>query len=134
MSIVAVLPRPWSSTPQVSLPPARRLVSVSCDAATPEPPMAPTRLRPTRAGRLAVTLVCFAVLCFATLTIISRLASSAAPGRVATVRAGQTLSEIADAELPQLPAMDAVARIRIANQLNSTHLEPGQRLLIPGVG
>lgn len=134
MTIVAVWPRPWGNTPQVELPPARRLVVVRPGTAVHAPPVARARLKPTRAGRLAVTLICFAVLCFAALTMLSRLASSASPGHVATVRAGQTLSELADAELPQLPAMEAVARIRIANQLNSTRLEPGQRLLIPGVG
>lgn len=130
MSTVAVWGRPWAGARP--LPSVRPVVSVIEGYPGLELP-SPARLRLTRAGRLAVTLLCFAVLSFTVLTIWG-MTSSAPPSRVATVRAGQSLSDIALSELPQLPAMEAVARIRIANQLNSTRLEPGQRLVIPGVG
>lgn len=48
-----------------------------------------------------------------------------------TVRAGQTLSEVAAAQLPSLPIPDAVARIQLVNGLNSSQVHAGQSLLIP---
>lgn len=51
--------------------------------------------------------------------------------RVVTVTAGQTLSEIALAELPDLPIREGVARIQLANNLNTDQVRAGQRLRIP---
>jgi LysM repeat protein len=50
-----------------------------------------------------------------------------------TVVAGQTLSEVAAAQLPGLPIRDAVAQIQLANGLNSSQVHAGQSLLIPAV-
>ena len=47
------------------------------------------------------------------------------------VRPGQTLSEIAGAELPGIPTAEAVATIQLANNLPSTHVTSGQVLVIP---
>jgi hypothetical protein len=48
-----------------------------------------------------------------------------------TVSAGQTLSEVAAVQLPSLPIPDAVARIQLANGLNTLQVHAGQSLLIP---
>ncbi|PID96074.1 MAG: peptidoglycan-binding protein [Actinomycetales bacterium] len=53
--------------------------------------------------------------------------------RVVVVAAGQTLSEIAVTELPALPMTEAVVRIQLANDMNSTHVRAGQRVVIPAV-
>ena len=50
------------------------------------------------------------------------------------VQSGQTLSEVAAAQLPQLPLADAVARIQVANDLAGSDVHAGQTLLIPAVG
>ena len=51
-----------------------------------------------------------------------------------TVQQGQTLSEVAAQQLPQLPIADAVARIQVANDLPTNQVHAGQALLIPAVG
>jgi hypothetical protein len=48
-----------------------------------------------------------------------------------TVLAGQTLSEVAATQLPSLPIHNAVARIQLANGLNTSQVHAGQVLLIP---
>lgn len=50
---------------------------------------------------------------------------------VVTVRGGETLSEIAARELPSVRTDRAVVRLQEANNLNSMHVEAGQRLLVP---
>lgn len=106
--------------------PARHLRVVPAIA-----PVAEHGVRITRRGRLAVTL-----------TILSALAvagAGAASGGGANaefsvvVNAGQTLSEIAAAELPGLPIGDAVARLQVANNLSSPQVEVGQVLIVPSV-
>jgi hypothetical protein len=59
--------------------------------------------------------------------------ASATPGLLGSVevRPGQTLSEIARAEMPGLPAAEAVARIQLENNLPSTHVTAGQVIVIP---
>jgi predicted Zn-dependent protease len=51
-----------------------------------------------------------------------------------TVRAGQTLSQIAVEQLPGMPISEAVAQIQLANNLPSAHVHAGQTLLIPAAG
>jgi hypothetical protein len=48
-----------------------------------------------------------------------------------TVLAGQTLSEVAAHQLPSLSIQNAVARIQLANDLNTLQVHAGQSLLIP---
>ena len=50
-----------------------------------------------------------------------------------TVSAGQTLSEVAAAQLPGLPINEGVARIQLANGLNTSQVHAGQSLLIPSL-
>ena len=50
-----------------------------------------------------------------------------------TVFAGQTLSDVAAAQLPGLSINEAVAQIQLANNLSTTQVHAGQSLLIPSV-
>lgn len=91
-------------------------------------------LRMTRRGRLALTLLALALITVAVFAGVRQ--ANAAPGEVAplatvTVAAGETLSEIAARELPMLPIADGVAKIQIANNLNSPAISAGATLTIP---
>ena len=91
-----------------------------------------TRL--TRRGRLLITVVVAA----AALTLgvgVATSVSAVVPqiDHATTVFAGQTLSEVAAAQLPGLSINDAVARIQFANGLNSVQVQAGQLLLIPSM-
>lgn len=48
-----------------------------------------------------------------------------------TVRPGQTLSEIAAAEMPGLTPAQGMTAIRVANELTTTTISAGQTLVIP---
>lgn len=88
-------------------------------------------VRVTRRGRLAVTLaVAVAVAAFA-FVLFSGLPGATVIDHATTVRADQTLSEVASQQLPQLPVRQAVAQIQLANDLNTTQVHAGQSLLIP---
>lgn len=52
-------------------------------------------------------------------------------GPVITVQAGQTLSEIAAVRLPEMSVPDGVAALQIANNLSSSAINAGTRLVIP---
>ena len=90
--------------------------------------------RINRRGRLLVTLAVLAAgvtlaLTFAT----SVMASAPLIDHATTVSAGQTLSEVAAAQLPGLPINEGVARIQLANGLNTSQVHAGQSLLIPAM-
>ncbi|MEP7194178.1 MAG: LysM peptidoglycan-binding domain-containing protein [Actinomycetota bacterium] len=89
-----------------------------------------TRL--TRRGRLVVTLmVALAVAVLAVALASSVDAASPRIDHAMTVSAGQTLSEVAATQLPGLSVGNAVARIQLANGLNTSQVHAGQLLLIP---
>ena len=127
----------WDVAPApVGMPqgPARpHLTSVPCGDGVAAPARAPMRL--TRAGRLAITLTVLAALVALAVGVGSSLLSGGAAGvpidHSTTVMAGQTLSEVAVAELPQLSVADAVARIQVANNLATDQVHTGQTLQIP---
>lgn len=99
--------------------------------------LGPRRDRPSRsvrARRRAVLAVGVVVLLAVTIAGLSAARAGAAGPHLVTVRAGQTLSEIAAHELPDLPIGTAVAEIQIANRLNTSHVHAGQELLIPDAG
>jgi hypothetical protein len=99
------------------------------------PDVRPAHLRLNRRGRLAVTVVVLAAVL--TLTVVLAAGSGAAEPVVqstATVTAGQTLSEVAAAQLPDLPIAEGVARLQLVNHLESTQIHAGQRLLVPAAG
>jgi len=109
-----------------------RLTSVPCGEAAVARPTAPVRV--TRAGRLAITLTVAVALVVLALALFPGGASGTVIDHSTTVQPGQTLSEVAASELPQLPVADAVARIQVANDLTSAQVHAGQALLIPRVG
>jgi hypothetical protein len=91
-------------------------------------------IRLTRRGRLVITLM--AMVAAAILAMVVASTVDAAPPQidhVTVVSAGLTLSEIAATQLPTLPINDAVARIQLANGLNTFQVHAGQSLLIPAV-
>lgn len=100
----------------------------------PEPLVAP-RSRPLRLtfrGRL-VLLGAGALVLLATVMTAAAVASgpSAPSGPTVTVTRGQTLSEIARAQLPGVPTGEAVVRLQLANGLNSLNVSAGQTLVVP---
>ena len=98
------------------------------------PDVRPAHLRLNRRGRLAVTVVVLAAVL--TLTVVLAAGSGAEPvvQGTATVTAGQTLSEVAAAQLPDLPIAEGVARLQLVNHLESPPVHAGQRLLVPAAG
>ena len=58
-------------------------------------------------------------------------AGAAEPLTVVTVAPGQTLSEIAAAQLPDLSVSNGIVAIQVANELNSAQVSAGQHLVIP---
>ncbi len=98
--------------------------------------VAPMRVvtRINRRGRLLVTLSVLAAGAALALTFAtSVMASAPLIDHATTVAAGQTLSEVAAEQLPGLPVSEGVARIQLANGLNSSQVRAGQSLLIPAM-
>ena len=98
--------------------------------------VAPVRVatRINRRGRLLVTLTVLAAATTLGLTVAtSVMASGPQIDPPTTVSAGQTLSEVAAAQLPGLPINEGVARIQLANGLNTSQVHAGQSLLIPSM-
>ena len=92
----------------------------------------PRGLRLTRRGRLA--LVVLVVSLMAALGVVTglRSAGAAEPApRVVTVDAGETLSEIAAAELPEHSISAGIVAIQLENGLSTAQVSAGQRLVIP---
>ncbi|WP_162259406.1 LysM peptidoglycan-binding domain-containing protein [Phycicoccus sp. Soil803] len=126
----------WDVAPapvRVPVRPARpQLVSLPTGTAVPEVPAAPLRI--TRAGRLALTLTVVVAAVALAVALFSGGASATVIDHSTTVGTGQTLSEIATQQLPQLPMAEAVAQLQIANDLTGSDIHAGQTLLIPRVG
>ncbi len=84
----------------------------------------------TRRGRLARAVAiafAIAVLAVAAVTMVS----PASAAIEVEVQRGQTLSEIAATYLPNLPLDRAIVAVQLENDMSSTHVQTGQRLLIP---
>ena len=88
-------------------------------------------LRITRRGRLV--LLALAVLALAAVLGFSTVggASAGSAEHTVTVEAGQTLSEVAAAELPGLSISEGVLAIQLANGLSTAQVSAGQRLVVP---
>jgi hypothetical protein len=113
--------------------PARpQLVAVPCGDDVAPGSVQPVRL--TRSGRLAITLTALAVLAAVAIALLPGRSAATVIDHSTTVQPGQTLSEIAARQLPQLPIADAVARIQVSNNLTSSQVHAGQTLVIPAVG
>lgn len=89
-------------------------------------------MRLTRRARLLLCVIGAAVLCAVVGTAWASLTPSgaSAPQQTVMVQPGQTLSQIAHEAYPKLSIDDAVARVQIANQLNSSQVGAGERLVI----
>ena len=126
----------WDIAPAPVRMPVRpvrpQLVSVPTGEDVVIRPAAPLRL--TRAGRLAITMTVVVVGVVLAISLLSGGASAAVIDHSTTVQAGQTLSEVAATQLPQLPINEAVAQIQIANDLAGSDVHAGQTLLIPAAG
>lgn len=126
----------WDVAPapvRVPVRPARpQLVLVPTGAEVPRVPATPLRL--TRAGRLAITLMVVVAAVALAVALFTGGASVTVIDHSTTVAPGQTLSEIATQQLPQLSMAEAVAQIQVANDLTGSDVHAGQTLLIPRVG
>jgi LysM repeat protein len=126
----------WDVAPAPVRVPARptrpQLVSVPTGPEVALAHVAPLRL--TRAARLALTLTVLVAAVALAIAVFSGGASATVIDHSTTVTAGQTLSEIAVQQLPQLPMAEAVAQIQLANDLTGSDIHAGQTLLIPAVG
>lgn len=126
----------WDVAPapvRVPVRPARpQLVSVPTGAAVLQAPTTPIRL--TRAGRLALTLTVVVAAVALAVALFAGGASATVIDHSTTVAPGQTLSEIATQQLPQLSMAEGVAQLQIANNLTGSDIHAGQTLLIPAVG
>ena len=84
----------------------------------------------TRRGRLA--LVGLAVAVAAVVALMGmRGAGAAEQLPTVTVAPGQTLSEVAAAELPGLSISEGILAIQLANDLSTAQVSAGQELVIP---
>lgn len=94
-------------------------------------------LRLTFAGQAVVVIVAALVVFVLALAVVRVASPSAAPAATVatvTVERGQTLSQLAATHLPQPSIAEGVAQLRLANGLNSSNIEAGQRLVIPAIG
>ena len=80
--------------------------------------------------RLAMTL---AVLAMAAVMLLGIGGAAAEPGPLGSVvvQPGQTLSEIARAQMPGVLNAEAVAQLQLVNNLPSSQIRAGQVLVIP---
>ena len=100
---------------------------------------APAASHLTRRGRLALVAVIVAVL-FGAFSL-GRSAAEAAPEpqaalpapvvQLATVQAGESLWSLAERIAPDNDTREVVAQIRRLNDLNGSHLQVGQQLVLP---
>ena len=92
------------------------------------------RARLARRGRLLITLLISATALAMAVGFASSVSSNGPQiDHATTVFAGQTLSEVAAAQLPGLSINEAVAQIQLANGLSTTQVHAGQSLLIPSI-
>jgi hypothetical protein len=122
-----------TEVPARSLPTGRpRLVLVPTGpeaaraARVARPPM-----RPTRFGRLVMTLLVAGAVSLLGVGLAGQLASATGEARSVTVQSGQTLSGIAARELPELSTAEGVVELQVANALSTTSIHAGQQLVVP---
>lgn len=92
---------------------------------------ATTGLRLTGRGRLA--LLALLALAVAAVLVLTGTGGAGAtqPERTVTVLPGQTLSEVAAAELPGLSISEGIVALQLANSLNTAQVSAGQQLVVP---
>lgn len=89
-----------------------------------------TRLRITRRGRLAATLSLVVAMAAVTVITLALVLPASATTEV-VVQPGQTLSEIAAIQLPQVPLDRAIVQVQMANDMSTLQVQSGQTLQIP---
>jgi hypothetical protein len=109
--------------------PQLRLVPTGPDVVATSRPV-----RVTRRGRLVRSGLAAAVTLAVGWTVISAVTAGAVTSHLVTVSRGQTLSQIAGEQLPDLPLRDGVAALQLANGLNTSDIHAGQVLTVPDVG
>ncbi len=126
MSAIAWDPAEAGTAPALPARPRLTLIRGGAPAGPAE-----SGLRVTRRGRLVLLLV--AALVVAASVVLTNIggAGAATPAHTVTVTAGQTLSEVAAAELPAMSISDGVVAIQLANDLNTAQVSAGQELVIP---
>ncbi|TAJ49023.1 MAG: LysM peptidoglycan-binding domain-containing protein [Herbiconiux sp.] len=120
-----------------SRPAARR--AASTPAPRPAAVVAAPRLRITSRGRkvlavliaLPVITVLGLLAMFSGGSAIASLGSSSTEFDYVTVQAGQSLWSIAETVAPSADPRDVIAEIRSLNQLETSSVQPGQRIAIP---
>jgi len=108
-------------------------------ALRPAAPRPAARLRITSRGRkvlavliaLPVITVLGLLAMFSGGSAIASLGSSTAEFDYLTVQAGQSLWSIAETIAPSADPRDVIAEIRSLNQLETSSVQPGQRIAIP---
>lgn len=110
--------------PRLTLVPTGRDAARAARADRPQ-------LRVTRFGRLMVTMAVTAVVVALAIGLTGQLASAAGGSRPVTVESGQTLSEIAARELPELTVNEGVIALQLENAMNTDQVSAGQQLLVP---
>lgn len=113
--------------PVLQLVPTGRAARGRGAAVTPAP------LRITRFGRLLLLGAAVALLVAVAAAVLGAGSAAATIDHTVTVTPGQTLSQVAVHELPQLPVDEAVAQIQLANGLSSSQVHAGQQLAIPSL-
>lgn len=88
-------------------------------------------LRLTRRGKAVLTALFLALAVGIGGFALSGPSAAAPVTHTVTVLPGQTLSEIAAAELPELAPAQGITAIRVANELNTSTISAGQTLVIP---
>lgn len=85
-----------------------------------------------RRRRVLVAVLALCVLALGALLAARATAAGAeSASAVVTVRAGESLSEVAAREMPEVRVGEAVALIERANNLGSSHVDAGEKLVIP---
>lgn len=128
--VAGTCPAPWSEPgsrrPTRPRPPLRLVVAGPVVAAPHR------RAHLTRRGRLVAGAATLAAAVGITLASGPPAPGASATGTVTvTVRSGQTLSEIAAAELPELPVRAGVTELQLLNGLSSSQVQAGQTLRVP---
>ena len=124
----------WDSLPAHvpgTMRPALRLVPTG-RAARGSRPTSPLRI--SRFGRLVLTGAVVVIASVLAITLFGAGSASAGIDHTVTVMSGQTLSGIADTEMPSLPIAEGVAQIQLANHLDTSQIHAGQQLAIPSIG
>lgn len=119
----------WEHPGSIAPAPQRpRLVVIAGGGEGAEPEAG---LRLTARGRLVLLVLAAVVLAGVLGLRATGGAGATEPAHTVTVDSGQTLSEIAAAELPDLSVDQGIVAIQVANRLSTARVSAGQQLVIP---